>query len=222
MLSDTLKNEFARYAIGEKVRSLRWQRKLRLVELAEITGLSPALLSKIERGNSVPSLPALTAIANAFEVKLSYFFPKPLRWAPAVTRKTERVRLPESADSTDPSYEFESLNFPVSQPRLNCYRAEFKACEKLHYHMHEGMEFIYVVCGQLLIAIMNEEILLAEGDSICFDSGVPHAYQKLSSGPCISLVVSEPASGGVSDLEIGRTTDKVRFRTRELIWRRAS
>ena len=55
MLSDTLTAGLKRYEIGSKVRALRVKKKLGLVQLGEHTGLSPALLSKIERGQLFPS-----------------------------------------------------------------------------------------------------------------------------------------------------------------------
>jgi len=222
LLSETLKQELARYGIGEKVRAMRWQRKMRLVELAQRTGLSPALLSKIERGNSVPSLPALCVIAAAFDVRLSHFFPKPPRCLPAVTRRTERIRLPESMEISDPAYEFECLNFPVSGPKVHCYHAEFKKTAKPHFHAHEGLEFVYLVSGELVISLTKDQFPLHEGDSIYFDSGVPHSYQKQGAEPCSALVVTFPAiSGAGASLDAESIPGAVRLRTREITWRRA-
>ena len=59
MLSDTLTTALASYAIGPKIRTMRLSRKLGLTQLGEHTGLSPALLSKIERGEIFPTLPNL-------------------------------------------------------------------------------------------------------------------------------------------------------------------
>lgn len=222
LLSETLKQELARYGIGEKVRAMRWQRKMRLVELAKQTGLSPALLSKIERGNSVPSLPALCLIASAFEVKLSHFFPKPQHRPPAVTRRHERIQLPESMDEAEPAYDFECLNFPVSGPKIHCYRADFKKTAKAHFHAHAGLEFLYLITGELEISLINQEFTLKEGDSIYFDSGVPHSYQKLGEDPCAALVVTFPAISRVSSsMDAEAASGTLRLRTRD-IWRRAS
>jgi transcriptional regulator with XRE-family HTH domain len=223
LLSETLKQELARYGIGEKVRAMRWQRKMRLVELAKRTGLSPALLSKIERGNSVPSLPALCLIASAFEVKLSHFFPKPQHRPAAVTRRRERIRFPESMDVAEPAYEFECLNFPVSGPKIHCYRADFNKTAQPHFHAHEGLEFLYLTSGELSISLTTEEFTLKEGDSMYFDSGIPHSYQQLGGKPCAALVVTFPAVSRLgSSLDAEIASGALRLRTREIIWRRAS
>jgi transcriptional regulator with XRE-family HTH domain len=74
VLSDTLAEGLARYAIGEKLRALRLKKKMGLVELSRHTGLSAAMLSKVERGKLFPTLPTLLRIALVFSVGLEYFF----------------------------------------------------------------------------------------------------------------------------------------------------
>ena len=72
MLSDTLVAGLRRCEIGSKLRALRVKKKLGLVQLGEHTGLSAALLSKIERGNLFPTLPRLLRIAMVFGVVGSF------------------------------------------------------------------------------------------------------------------------------------------------------
>ena len=120
MLSATLEAGLSDYAIGAKIRALRLKKKMGLVELGQHSGLSPALLSKLERGRLFPTLPTLLRIALVFSVGLDYFFAgareKPLV---AVVRKAERVQLPERQDGKDMSYRFESLDYPATERRFN-------------------------------------------------------------------------------------------------------
>lgn len=74
MLSETLAKGLNDYAIGEKLRALRLRKKMGLVELGRHTGLSAAMLSKVERGKLFPTLPTLLRIALVFSVGLEYFF----------------------------------------------------------------------------------------------------------------------------------------------------
>src|ERR687893_1129431 len=96
MLSPTLQQGLDGYELGAKIRALRLKKKMGLVELGRHTGLSPALLSKIERDRLFPTLPTLLRIALVFGVGLEFFFTgareKPLC---AVIRRSDRVRLPE-------------------------------------------------------------------------------------------------------------------------------
>lgn len=64
MVSPHLKEALDRYNVGDKLRQLRMRRKIGLVELSRHTGLSPALLSKLEHGNLYPTLPTLSRIAG--------------------------------------------------------------------------------------------------------------------------------------------------------------
>jgi transcriptional regulator with XRE-family HTH domain len=195
MLSDTLNEGLKAYGIGPKVRALRLKKSMGLVALGEHTGLSPAMLSKIERGRLYPTLPTLLRIAMVFSVGLDYFFEgdreKP---AVGVVRKADRLRLPEKGPAADVSYSFESLDFPVTERRLNGYLAEFvePRSGRTRAHQHAGGELIFVLRGSLVVTVGDERHLLGPGDSMYFDSTAPHAYRKHGDKPCQALVVSSP------------------------------
>jgi transcriptional regulator with XRE-family HTH domain len=193
MLSKTLQDGLNDYGIGAKIRALRLKKKIGLVDLGKHTGLSPALLSKIERGRLFPTLPTLLRIALVFGVGLEYFFAgvrdKPLV---AITRKSERVELPERPGAREAAYRFASLDYPATERRFNCYYAEFlpAAVEKLRTHDHPGVEFIYVMQGVLSVHMHDEEHVLEAGDSIYFDATAPHAYRRSGGRLCSAVVVT--------------------------------
>jgi transcriptional regulator with XRE-family HTH domain len=179
MLSDTLVEGLKRYEIGSKLRALRLRKKLGLVQLGEHTGLSPALLSKIERGNLFPTLPTLLRIAMVFGVGLEHFFveteDRPLI---AVTRKTERLRLPDHPSEEAPSYFFESLDFAATDRKSNIFYAVFpRAAKPSEPHAHAGAEFIYVIAGSLVVTIDRKDVVLGEGDAVYFDASADHSYR---------------------------------------------
>ena len=193
MLSPTLREGLKAYAIGPKIRSIRLKKKMGLVDLGKHSGLSPAMLSKIERGQQFPTLPTLLRIAMVFSVGLEYFVaPERDRPVVAISRHRDRLRFPEKEGGKDLAYEFESLDFPAVQRLLNSYFAEFFAIapDKLRRHQHPGAEFIYVVSGTLTLHIGDDQTTLEARDSIYFDSTVPHAYRKAGAKPCCALVVT--------------------------------
>jgi transcriptional regulator with XRE-family HTH domain len=193
MLSPTLREGLSEYGIGEKVRALRLKKKMGLVQLGEHTGLSPALLSKIELGRLFPPLPTLLRIALVFGVGLDYFFAGArVRPLIAVTRKAQRVRLPDQTKGRDVVYRFESLDFPATERRFHSYYAEFLPVpvERLRPHEHAGVEFIYVLGGRLTVQIDGREQTLEAGDTIYFDATTPHAYRRASRRPCTAIVVT--------------------------------
>ena len=193
MLTPTLRDGLKSYAIGPKIRAVRLKKKMGLVELGTHTGLSPARLSKIERGQLVPTLPTLLRIALVFSVGLEYFFSgardKPVI---AVVRRKDRLRFREKPEGRDVSYEFESLDFPAVERKMNAYLAEFTAIapEKARRHAHTGGEFLYVLHGTLEIHVGDETHELHAGDSMYFDASVPHAYRRGGAKPCSAIVVT--------------------------------
>lgn len=193
MLSPTLREGLKSYAIGPKIRAIRLKKKMGLVELGRHTGLSPAMLSKVERGQLFPTLPTLLRIALVFGVGLEFFFAgareKPLI---AVTRRNERVELPERPGQRDVAYRFSSLDYPATERRFNCYHAEFFPVvrEKLRPHDHAGVEFIHVIDGILSVHVNGEEHALEAGDAIYFDATIPHAYRRSGGRRCSAVVVT--------------------------------
>jgi len=193
VLSETLAEGLGRYAIGEKLRALRLKKKIGLVELGRHTGLSAAMLSKVERGKLYPTLPTLLRIALVFSVGLEYFFSDDQkRRVLAIVRRAERKRFPERPDGRDISFYFESLDFAAVERKWNAYYAEFQPLPpaKGRPHHHPGVEFLSVLRGKLEMRIGTEEYVLDSGDSIYFDSSVPHSYRRISQKPCSAIVVT--------------------------------
>jgi transcriptional regulator with XRE-family HTH domain len=192
-LSATLEEGLRAYTIGDRLRALRLKKKMGLVELGQHTGLSPALLSKLERGRLFPTLPTLLRIALVFSVDLQYFFAGP-REQPvvAISRKKDRLALPDHPSGKDVSYIFESLDYPAAERKLHAYYAEFQplAEDKVRPHAHPGAEIIYVLRGTLELRLADDIHLLAEGDAVYFDSSVAHGYRRHDRAPCAAMVVT--------------------------------
>ncbi|MBM3770815.1 MAG: cupin domain-containing protein [Acidimicrobiia bacterium] len=195
MLSATLQEGLRSYEIGAKVRALRAKKQMGLVQLAEHTGLSPALLSKIERNLLFPPLPTLYRIALVFGVGLEFFFAgareKPVV---ALVRKDSRVRLPDRPGVREPSFRFESLDYPATERKFNAYLAEFLPTAVVHLqpHDHSGAEFVFVLRGQLTIRLGLVDYTLDAGDSLYFDPSAPHSYRRTGGRTCEAIVVTAP------------------------------
>lgn len=192
MPSTTIDSGLKKYAIGPKLRRLRLRKGMGLIELGKHTGLSPAMLSKLERGVMHPTLPTLLRIAMVFSVGLEYFFSPSERRVVEVIRKKDRLRFPATMDAAKPPYHFESLDFPVPERKMNSYFAEFAASGEKppRPHEHPGVEFLFVLSGALEINVNGEALGLFEGDAIYFDSSVPHYYRASGSKRTTALVVT--------------------------------
>lgn len=193
MVSQTIVDELQQYAVGEKLRGLRLKKKMGLVELGRHSGLSPALLSKIERGRLIPTLPTLVRIALVFSVGLEYFFSDQARRAtPAITRRKDRLRFPDRPGERDTNFRFESLDFHAVDRKLNAYYVEFEVmpAERARRHQHGGAEFIYVVQGRLVVRVGETDFALESGDSMYFDPNVSHSYRRDGRALCSAVVVT--------------------------------
>jgi len=183
------------YSIGEKLKTLRLRKRLGLVELGRHTGLSAALLSKLERSKLFPTLPTLARIATVFDVGLDHFFTdEHKRHVVAVAKKRDRRRFPERPGAREVSYFFETLDYGAIPRKLNAYYADFQkiAKEKLKPHTHAGAEHLYLLSGGLVVTIGGHGYELEAGDAIYFDSSVPHTYCKLGDSHCAALIVTVP------------------------------
>lgn len=179
------------YEIGAKIRGLRKRKALSLMRLGEHTGTSAGLLSKIETGRLIPTLPTLQRIATVFGVGLDHFFadesdgPKV-----AIVRAKDRLRLPDRPGEKTPTYWFECLDFTVTDRRMDAYLATFKpGASATEAHAHAGAEVIYVISGSLAITFDHEQILLGKGDSSYFDPSYPHSYCQRGNAACRAVVV---------------------------------
>ncbi len=164
-----------------------------LKQLGEHTGLSSAMLSRLENGRLTPTLPTLVRIALAFNVGLDYFFTDPRkRHIVAITRREERRVFSADPNSATVPWHFETLDFRANERKLNSYLGHFHPvpAEKLTTHHHPGIEFLYLIEGQLEVTIGTETFLLGPGDALYFDSIQKHSYRSLTKATCTAVVVT--------------------------------
>lgn len=191
MISPTLSRGLREYAVGEKLRALRLRKKMGLVELGRHTGLSAAMISKVERGILFPTLPTLLRIALVFGVGLDHFFTaSAARKASGIVRRSERTRFSERLGGRDVAWEFECLDFNATERKLNAYWVKFSPAARPRAHEHAGAEFIHVLKGMLTLQLGDEQHELSEGDSMYFDASQPHSYARAGARTCEAMVVT--------------------------------
>jgi transcriptional regulator with XRE-family HTH domain len=189
----TVQDSLRPYAIADKLRTLRMRRSMGLAQLAQHTGFSPAMLSRLENGRLVPTLPTLTRIALVFSVGLDYFFSDPRkRHVVGLVRRNERKVFPADPKATHVPWHFESLDFRVNERKLSGFLAHFHPVppERLTPHHHPGVELLYLVQGKLEMTIGVETFQLSAGDAIYFDALQKHTYRSLVKAACTAVVVT--------------------------------
>lgn len=192
---ETIRRVLSSYDIGQKLRHLRLRKKIALTDLGRHTGLSASMLSQLENGKLVPTLPTLARIAMVFDVGLEHFFSdKRAKRVFTVVRAEDRLRFPENAENPVPGYFFEVLAFGAPHKNLSAYLAEFpkSASGERREHSHEGSEFVHVLEGSLAINYQSEQHLLRAGDSVYFDASELHSYSGHSEATCKAIVITVP------------------------------
>lgn len=190
---NSIRKVLGAYDIGQKLKQLRLKKKIALVDLGKHTGLSASMLSQLENGKLVPTLPTLARIAMVFDVGLEHFFAdKRARRTFAIVRAAERLRFPDMPGSPVPGFFFEVLAFGATDKNISAYLAEFPKREPRNsrLHHHEGAEFIHVLDGILAINYQSEDHLLKAGDSVYFDASEAHSYWGQSDEPAHAIVVT--------------------------------
>ena len=181
------------YDVGHKLRALRLRKKIALVDLGRHTGLSASMLSQLETGKMVPTLPTLARIAMVFDVGLEHFFDDRKRQKVfSVVRSDERLKFPERPELQTPAYFFECLAFATQSKDLQAYLAEFpkRNSDEIAEHFHQGSEFLYMLEGSIAIRFEQEDHVLRAGDSVYFDSSEPHSYRGLGKTGGTAVVVT--------------------------------
>lgn len=181
------------YCIGLKLRSLRTQKRLTLSRLAAETGLSTALLSKLETDRMTPTLPTLATICRVYGVGLSYFFAEPARHSLSITRKAHlhsNARGPESIKITP-------LNAAGGSP-LKVQMIEFPpgGAAVAMNAAHQAKGVVYVLEGKLRLDTGGMTEVLDTGDCACMDSEIPLAWSAADKHRCRVLAVlpDEPSA----------------------------
>lgn len=167
--------------IGMKIRTLREARKLTKDEVAEKAGLAPILLSQIESEAVTPPVATLLKIANALDVHIGDFFTDvgPRRRYEVVRsgehKKVSRRPTPEKSPL---SYSYEALSFRLANRHMEPLLVDFDIDidEDVPPVSHRGEEFMYVLEGVIEFHAEDEVVRLHEGDSLYFDSNIPHAF----------------------------------------------
>lgn len=188
----TIRRVLSSYEIGFKLRQLRLRKKIALVDLGKHTGLSASMLSQLENGKLIPTLPTLARIAMVFDVGLEHFFAdKSLRRTFALIRAEERLKFPDRPDSPVPGYFFEVLAYGTNDKSMSAYLAEFpkRSSREVREHVHDGSEFVHVIEGELQIHYQAEDHVLRAGDSLYFDASEVHSYCGQSEQPVAKAII---------------------------------
>jgi len=175
------RHEWEEIRVGEKIKQLREKKGLSLKEVADATGFSTALLSQMESHLVSPSLGSIIKLAKALDVRVGDFFGETEGEPFAIVRKDERKTVSRFASKEGVSYgySYESLGFEKKNRRMEPFivTLEPATLKTSKTSVHEGEEFIFVLDGEMEVIFGDHTDVLYPGDSIYYDSNIPHRVQ---------------------------------------------
>jgi transcriptional regulator with XRE-family HTH domain len=183
-------------AIGREVRAYRKQKGITVAELSMQTDLSIGMLSKIENGNTSPSLTTLQTLANALSVPLTSFFRQYEERREAVhTKAGEGVEI--DREGTRAGHQYNLLGHiganssgVIVEPYLITLNEESDTFEAFQ---HAGIETIYMLEGEVEYRHGHDTFNLQPGDTLFFDADAPHGPEQLVKLPAKYLsIISYP------------------------------
>lgn len=163
--------------VGERVKSVREQRGLSVTDIARRTGLDAPTLVEIEEGTMAPPLGTVIKLAKALEMKMGYFISGEEDKVYTIVRHGDRkvVSRFDSKKGKHYGYEYESLAPHKKDRHMEPFLVTLQpAATEEERSSHDGQEFIFVLTGKMEVRLGSEIHVLEPGDSIYYDSTVPH------------------------------------------------
>ncbi|MEJ2199998.1 MAG: cupin domain-containing protein [Desulfuromonadaceae bacterium] len=178
--------------IGKKLKLTRLKNDMTIQELADRSRVSSNMISRIERGLTIPSVEILMRLAGAFGMSINYFVQEAEKGSTVVfTRKGEG----EPIFFFEDKHQITSLTQGLRDPNFAVFYDTLEAdCSSGEGGMvHTGEEFALVLEGSLEFNVDGDTYLLNQGDSLTFKASLPHTWKNVSGRKTVVMWVVSPA-----------------------------
>lgn len=175
--------------VGRRLTELRAERGLSIRALAELSGLAVNTLSLIENGKSSPSVSTLQQIAGALGISIRAFFETGARNPVTHIKAGERPRAVFEHGA------LEDLGAGMTERGVQPFliTLEPNSGSGAQPIVHTGYEFVFCLEGRLTYTVGDKVYLLEPGDSLLFESHLPHQWHNVQAAPSKTLLVLCPA-----------------------------
>ncbi|WP_020495380.1 helix-turn-helix domain-containing protein [Sciscionella marina] len=172
-----------------RIRTVRTKAGYSVRGLAGAAGISPGLLSQVERGLTEPSLDTLRRIAKALEVPLFSLFEEQ-------ENSVAVVRAPRRALVQSPHSGIRYTRISPGFGKLEVLEGTLEpgGCSSTRPWSHPSEECVLLVEGRIVVEVDGRRHELAEGDSASFDSRLPHRYLNETGEPARFVLSVTPPS----------------------------
>lgn len=179
--------------IGERLKSLRLDKKLSIEDVAQKSGISASTIASIEGKTVSPPLGQIISLANALQVTLGELFEDSADSPFCIVRGDSRKTVSRfsSADGKSGGYSYESLGHQKQNRHMEPFLVTLTPGEasQVEPNQHVGEEIIFVLEGQVEVKLSGHTDVLNPGDSIYYDSNLPHIVSCHGKEPATILAV---------------------------------
>lgn len=177
--------------IGKRIKEIRKKKGLTISNIAGKADLSNGLISRIENGRTIPSLPVLLSIVKVLNVEVPDFFKDiPLSGGKnfIVCRKEEHALIEKEDDAR--GFEYRSLfGKQLSSVGFEAVLLEVQPGSQREKVETDAYEFKYLLSGSCTYQIGEDAVLLHEGDALFFDGRIPHVPVNNGTVPARMIVM---------------------------------
>ncbi|NJB71339.1 transcriptional regulator with XRE-family HTH domain [Saonia flava] len=177
--------------IGKRIKEIRKGNNRTISDIASGADVTSGLISRIENGRTIPSLPVFLKIINSLDIEVTEFFsgiPHVNGANFIVSRKEENSLIEKEDEAIGFTYNY-IFSKQISSLGFETVLLEVKPNSKREKVSTDAYEFKYILSGECYYLIGEEEVLLKEGDSIFFDGRIPHVPINRSQASSKMLVV---------------------------------
>lgn len=180
----------AQLPLGERIKTRRKELGLTLQQLADKSSLSAPFISQAERDLTTPSLVSLLALAGALEVDLGYFMQ-----IPDNAKIVHRAAKPHPI-AVDSPVQYFDLASQIENRQLDIMLMRIPPGHVFPVDQRNGEDMLYLISGELYATAGQTKTVLKAGDSMHFDSRLPHSARNTSDAEAVLLYVGTPSIFG--------------------------
>ncbi len=168
--------------VGKKLKAIRLKKDMTIQDLAKRSKVSSNMISRIERGLTIPSVEILMKLAGVFDKSINYFVEE-VSTTHEVVFSTPGTRVKTVYDD-ESNMHTESFTSGLRDPQFMSFYCTVPkdGTSGVKNMYHPGDELIYVLEGHLEVTIAGEKHSLNPGDSISFKSHLPHRWDNVGEG----------------------------------------
>jgi quercetin dioxygenase-like cupin family protein len=176
--------------IGKRIQTYREKLAMTVDDLSERTSLPAALIKEFEGGRVTPAIGVMVKLSRALGQRVGTFLDDQIAGDPIITRSADREEgIAPHKENSQGHYRYHSLGAGKTDRHMEPFFIKVSPTEERVNSSHEGEEFVVVVSGEVELVYGKETYLLKEGDTMYYNSLVPHCLSAVGGDAKIYAVI---------------------------------